>query len=72
MKELTAQDQHWLDTARKELLRAESLAKYNRTAAAQESLREVLFLMTNLPRWFTDTELETQFQQLYKQLYNGT
>ena len=71
-RELTLQEEYWLEVARKELLKAQSLADNRRIAAAQESLREVLFITTNLPRWFTDPDLEEQYKQLYKQLYSGT
>jgi len=71
VKELTPEDLHWLNVARKELLKAQSLADNNRTAAAQESLREVLFITTNLPRWFTDHDMEEQYKRLYKRLYSG-
>ena len=61
---------HWLE-AWKELEKAQSLCDYNRRAKAQESLTEALFLINQLPRWFTDEEWKLKWNKLHKKLYTG-
>ena len=54
-----------------ELERAQSLFESGRKARAQEALTEALTASVSLPRWFTDEDWTTQFNQLHKDLYRG-
>ena len=71
MKQLTAIQQHHLESAWAELKKAQSLAEVGRRGRAQEVLTEALFLSYQLPRWFTDDQWQLQFQKLHRKLYTG-
>jgi hypothetical protein len=71
MKQLTAIQQHHLESAWAELRKAQSLAEVGRRGIAQEVLTEALFLANQLPRWFTDEQWKLQFEKLHRKLYTG-
>ena len=71
MRQLTAIQEHHLESAWAELKKAQSLAEVGRRGMAQEVLIEALFLSNQLPRWFTDDQWQLQFKKLHRKLYTG-
>ena len=71
LRELTPDEQFQWDEAWKSLRLAERLNNEKRRARGQEVLREAQALMFKMPRWFTDSDFELQYERLYNQLYRG-
>ncbi len=71
MRELSEIQKEYHTLAWSTLKRAQDLSKNRRIARAQDVLTEALSLMNFLPRWFTDKDLEKQFEDLHRDLYRN-
>ena len=71
MIELTPEQEYHKEEAWKSLLLAQKLYDTKRRARGQEVLREAQASFFQLPRGFTDTDFELQYERLYNQLYRG-
>ena len=68
---LTPTEEFQWEEAWKSLRLAENMLSQQRRARGQEVLREAQSLMFKMPRWFTDSDFELQYERLYNQLYRG-
>ena len=71
LRELTPEEEFQWEEAWKSLRLAEKLNNEKRRARGQDVLREAQALMFKMPRWFTDSDFELQYERLYNQLYRG-
>ena len=71
LRELTPDEEFQWEEAWKSLRLAESLHDQKRRARGQEVLREAQEQMFKMPRWFTDSDFELQYERLYNLLYRG-
>lgn len=71
MRELNDFQKEYHALAWTTLKRARDLSKNRRIARAQDVLTEALGFTNSLPSWFTDEELEKEFEDLYRQLYRN-
>ena len=69
--DLSVEDQYFLEVAKKELDKAVKAQTDGRRALGQQHLREALMFQTKLPREFTDSEFEEQYNRTYSLLYRG-
>ena len=70
-RELTPEEEFQWEEAWKSLRLAQSMHEQSRRARGQDVLREAQSLMFKMPRWFTDSDFELQYERLYNQLYRG-
>ena len=71
LRKLTPEENFQWEEAWKSLRLAENMFDQNRRARGQDVLREAQALMFKMPRWFTDSDFEIQYEKLYNQLYRG-
>ena len=70
-KDLSAEDQYFLFTAKQELEKAVKYQTEGRRALGQERLREAIMFFTKLPREFTDADFQQEYDRTYSLLYRG-
>jgi hypothetical protein len=71
MRELSEIQKEYHTLAWSTLKRAKDLSKNRRVARAQDVLTEALSLTNFLPIWFTDEDLEKEFEDLHRELYRN-
>ena len=71
LRPLTPEEEFQWEEAWKSLRLAESMHDQKRRARGQEVLRDAQEQMFKMPRWFTDSDFELQYERLYNQLYRG-
>jgi len=71
MKELSSEQQYFIDTAWEELRTAWKMHEQGRRARAQHHLQEARYFAVKVPGWFTDHELEENINRLGKTIAWG-